>query len=255
MISLKSGLIWRSSRCPRRLEIMAQVVPPNLTLLSCVSGGSRRSNSPAEKHISHKTSGNAETALEALHASAFLCLSEHLLCTWQTKARTWVADIWLYFLSSPCGRRELCGPQEKQNIKAMDREYETGVFFLLTRTHMPLNLILALMGNLYLNSIKNSSPCRSHYWKKFLPQIPPLKGNLALKNQQKASAGQLEKDTGHRGPRRNQGILCLYLDVLWWTSHLAASLQFTMKFSSWEFKYVLKQGAKSLQDPLMQWQK
>lgn len=205
MISLKTQLIWQSSRCPRRLEIMSQVVASNLTLLSCFSDGSRRSNSPAEKHISHKTLGNAESALETLPASAFLCLSEHLLRTWQTKARTWVADIWLSFLSSRCARRELCGPQEKQNIKAMDREYETGVFFLLTQTHTPLNLILALTGNLYLNIIKTFSPCRSHYWKKFLPQISPLKGNLALKNQQKAATGQLRKNTEHRGPHRNPG--------------------------------------------------
>lgn len=62
-------------------------------------------------------------------ASAFLCLSVHLLCSWQTKARMGAIDLWLFFLFSPGDRTALCGPQEKQNIKAVDRGYETGFFF------------------------------------------------------------------------------------------------------------------------------
>jgi len=48
----KTGVIWHGTKCLNRLEIMTQVIPSSLTLPSCVSDGSRRSNSPAEKHIS-----------------------------------------------------------------------------------------------------------------------------------------------------------------------------------------------------------
>lgn len=39
-----------------------------------------------------------------------------------------IVDLWLFILFPPSGRKELCVPQEKQNIKTLDKQYETVLF-------------------------------------------------------------------------------------------------------------------------------
>lgn len=86
-----------------------------------------------------------------------------------------IVDFWLFFLFPPSGRRKLCGPLEKQNIKCLDKEYEAVLlvflclfvsFFSLPPTHMSLILMACNYGQPMFKQHKNNQnlcPYRSYY--------------------------------------------------------------------------------------------
>lgn len=158
-----------------------------------------------------KTLQNAESALQV---STCFCIpvSIHLLCTWQTKMRVWTVNLWIFFpLLSQWQERTLLIPVDVKHKSSGQRALNCGVSvclfvfcWLQHRCHLMWWLVVT--GNLCFNSRKKKkkakipSPCRSHYRRKFSLQLLLLERSLALRSQQKSTAGQLERETVFQGP-------------------------------------------------------
>lgn len=143
---------------------MTQVIPFNLTLPSCSSDGSRRSNNPAEKHISVQDFGKW-CRISSLGA-ACICFSV-LLCTfalyWGGKPK-WECEQLIYgfsFSFSHWQKASLWLLREAEH-KSCGQWVWNCFFFCWLQHRCHLIWWLVVMGNLCLNNTKKPSPCRTH---------------------------------------------------------------------------------------------
>lgn len=163
----------------------------------------KRSNSLAEKHISLQEFAKCSRPSMSPHASAFL---SQCICSVPGKPK-WECEqsIYGFFFSLLSWWQEgtLLIPAEVKNKSSGQRALNCGdsvCLFVFCWLQHRCHLIwwLVVMGNPGFSSRKRKkkakipSPCRSHYGKKFSPQLLLLERSLALRSLQKSTAGQLE---------------------------------------------------------------